>query len=88
MSISDESGWMIEAKIYGEPWWWCAVGIGAAYNHFTSDSYRGIRFSRKIDAERVISAMFSAADVIATEHAWDAFIKEPAPEKAWEKGGE
>ncbi len=69
-----ETGWMIEGKDYKDvPMWWRGATIkGSNYNNFSSDSLDGIRFARKEDAEKAMYALFSGAEVTATEHEWIA----------------
>lgn len=73
----EETGWLIEAPPAESrpPMWWAAGG-------WTPDSLLAVRFSRRVDAERVISYLRSSSSslvalrdplvdsAIATEHGW------------------
>jgi hypothetical protein len=66
--IEDETGWMIERQIAGRAHWWTGA-IGWSY-----DNQEGIRFARKLDAERVIAA-HGLADSVALEHMWTSMAR-------------
>jgi len=70
-----ESGWLIENA---ESMW--ASLIYVPYKHFkwTRDSWKALRFSRKVDAEAVIQFMQSSEALKATEHVWIGTESAPA----------
>jgi hypothetical protein len=56
-------GWLIE--IAG-PQWLCGFGFSASW---TKDSLEAIRFSRRVDAEK-IAEVLENCDISITEHQW------------------
>jgi len=65
-----ESGWLIETMhIDSTPHWFALDASLEDGNEWTKDSYKALRFSRKVDAEAYI-ADIGWTTIIATEHQW------------------
>jgi hypothetical protein len=60
---SPETGWLIECE---GPQWLCGFGFSA---NWTRDSLEAIRFSRRVDAEK-IAEVLENCDIRITEHQW------------------
>lgn len=58
--FDDDLGWLIERQ---DRKWWNG-------DYFTRDSYDGLRFARRVDAQRVIDLTPQLVGCIPTEHAW------------------
>lgn len=64
--MSDEIGWLIERNPeVGDTAWWLGTRYGWA-----RDADMAVRFSRKVDAVRVIESMNWSKTAHATEHLW------------------
>ncbi len=69
-----ETGWMIELQSNDGAKWWTAVEVDGLV--FSRDPNKGVRFSRKEDAELVIQAMRDREEhqywdeAYATDHMW------------------
>lgn len=72
-----EKAWLIEVPMttFGGPpvWWTGNYKTGSLNDQWSADSLDAVRFSRKEDAEKVISGtlrMKGGTEIIATEHGW------------------
>lgn len=68
--MRSETGWLIEQVIGGRAVWWRArAECGRLW---TVDANEAVRFSRKLDAERVIMARVDPfmSGAFATDHMW------------------
>lgn len=61
-----ETGWLIERQVGGRAAWW--RGVRGAAVDWTTDSLEAVRFSRQVDAERVIAELGIPGQ--ALEHMW------------------
>jgi hypothetical protein len=74
-----ETAWLIEMPLIslGGPtcWWTGKHDTGFLTDPWTQDTLDAVRFSRKVDAEKVIKFTLRSKLAIATEHQWI----DPAP---------
>ena len=63
-----QTGWLVELK--GNTPSWAILFSGDYDDHWTTDSTKALRFSRKIDAEAFI-AWHGWTETFASEHIWD-----------------
>lgn len=58
-----ETGWLIERGPGPGPVWWAA-------GFWTNNANDAVRFSRRIDAERLVAFLGFVSTTFVTEHSW------------------